>query len=222
MANRTDWHRVCAACSADFLGRYKSKYCSAECRKSVPKVAWNRGEKRGFIPRSAGEWRACRQCGKPWWKSPSQAQSIYCSMKCYFECRWGNRQTNRADNRVCCSKPCRQHTQATRYLGEKSHFWRGGATAPYHTEWKPQRRKALERDGHACVLCGGKDKVNVHHKNPFRYSQSHALENLISLCRSCHSKEELKVNAAMRQSLALGRNPIACPYPRTRKAHKKN
>lgn len=61
--------------------------------------------------------------------------------------------------------------------------------------WKVQRRLAWERDNFTCQHCGKKDekrKPDVHHKVPWCNSLSHDLENLICLCRSCHSKEDAK------------------------------
>jgi 5-methylcytosine-specific restriction endonuclease McrA len=55
------------------------------------------------------------------------------------------------------------------------------------------------------VLCDSVKILNVHHKIPYRYSKSHALENLITLCRSCHSKEELLVNKEFAAALVSGR-----------------
>lgn len=53
------------------------------------------------------------------------------------------------------------------------------------------RDAALERDGYACVLCGTKEQLVVHHLDGNgRGSQSvqNTLENLQTLCRACHQR----------------------------------
>jgi 5-methylcytosine-specific restriction endonuclease McrA len=56
-----------------------------------------------------------------------------------------------------------------------------------------------KRDGYRCQHCGKTQKQNgrsldVHHIRPFRlfdnYTDANELDNLISLCMSCHGKAE--------------------------------
>jgi predicted HNH restriction endonuclease len=75
---------------------------------------------------------------------------------------------------------------------------------PVGDNWKEQRTKALERDGFQCVRCGlsreehrqktGFD-LHVHHRKPRKrfykspdkdIEDANKLENLITLCSSCH------------------------------------
>ena len=43
--------------------------------------------------------------------------------------------------------------------------------------------KVLERDNYLCAECGSKDNICIHHKNGL----SNNMEDLITLCRKCHS-----------------------------------
>ena len=206
--------RTCAHCGATHWNRQR-KYCSDECHKAAG--PWNKGKK--GIPANrqrTGETRQCRQCGVEFYKKKHQEYAYYCSAKCYFEHRWqGHTETRTcvvcrtpfeiqlSDPRTTCSIECAQKWKRLSHLGERSHFWRGGKTAPYHSEWRIYRAAAVERDGHKCVLCGATDTIQVHHINPYRYSKSHELDNLVTLCRKCHSKEELKINSASRNGLSL-------------------
>ncbi|MFC7210350.1 HNH endonuclease [Natronoarchaeum sp. GCM10025321] len=61
------------------------------------------------------------------------------------------------------------------------------------------RRTALERDNYECQNCGkGEESLgqnpDVHHQKPVREfeapAEAHSLENLITLCRSCHRLAE--------------------------------
>lgn len=50
--------------------------------------------------------------------------------------------------------------------------------------------KCLERDDYKCAICGSKENIVIHHKVPC----SNSLDDLICLCRKCHSQahEEIK------------------------------
>ena len=84
-----------------------------------------------------------------------------------------------------------------RFKGEKNPYWKGGYEPYYGPNWEEQRIKALERDGHRCRVCGvNKGKLDVHHIVPFRnfgrrhYLKANTLDNLITLCISCHATLE--------------------------------
>ncbi|UYN90431.1 MAG: DEAD/DEAH box helicase [Anaerolineales bacterium] len=74
----------------------------------------------------------------------------------------------------------------------------------YGPDWMAVRKAALERDGHRCQVCGAPEPLDVHHKQPLRSFRSHEegnrLENLVSLCPTCHRRAEAVV--AMRSGLA--------------------
>jgi len=71
--------------------------------------------------------------------------------------------------------------------GAKSGRWKGGVSLGYqrarHGNWNQQRALALERDEHACQDCGATEKLCVHHQGD---PANHSLENLRTLCSSCH------------------------------------
>ncbi len=75
----------------------------------------------------------------------------------------------------------------------------------YGPNWREQRLKALERDGHRCRTCGATARpglgLHVHHIRPFRdyryerdkndaYRVANKLDNLVTLCASCHRRAE--------------------------------
>ena len=208
-------YRYCERCGRQFHAR--RRFCSDECRKaSVP--PWNKG-RTGLAanrPRNGTEI-PCATCGKMTYRPKCAINRPYCSPDCYQKARWGDShvetrpciicggsfQCEKSLPNTCCSAKCRSERKSQLRRGENSEFWRGGKSAPYHKEWKSVRRRALERDGYKCRLCSSTDRIQVHHKIPYRYCHSHDLDNLISLCRSCHSKEELKVNQATADGLLL-------------------
>jgi 5-methylcytosine-specific restriction endonuclease McrA len=76
--------------------------------------------------------------------------------------------------------------------------------ALYRKGWRKARRAALLRDGNACALCKATTRrLDVHHIVPFCFSLSHALENLITLCLSCHSRIPKQAAALIHQVRVL-------------------
>jgi len=72
--------------------------------------------------------------------------------------------------------------------------------------WEEQRRRARARDGYRCRHCSVAEREgrahDVHHIQPFRtfgyvrgqndrYLEANRLENLVTLCRSCHRRVEV-------------------------------
>ena len=77
----------------------------------------------------------------------------------------------------------------------------------YGPDWTRIRDRVRARDGFRCQVCGTPEngrQHDVHHKIPFRQFISHVeanrLDNLITLCPSCHRKAEQ--NVRMRSGLA--------------------
>jgi DEAD/DEAH box helicase domain-containing protein len=64
----------------------------------------------------------------------------------------------------------------------------------YGPNWQQQRQLALARDGHRCRTCGAEGLLHVHHIRPFReyasYLEANQLDNLATLCPSCHRRAE--------------------------------
>lgn len=77
----------------------------------------------------------------------------------------------------------------------------------YGAEWQKTRLAVRKRDQFKCQVCGAEEtnrEHDVHHKVPFRAftsaAEANRLENLITLCRTCHQKVEQ--NVRMRSGLA--------------------
>ena len=49
------------------------------------------------------------------------------------------------------------------------------------------RQQVLRRDGWRCQSCGAMSNLEVHHKEFRSQSGDDSEENLITLCRSCHT-----------------------------------
>ncbi len=77
----------------------------------------------------------------------------------------------------------------------------------YGPNWTLQRNQARRRDDFTCQICGARETTrphHVHHKVPFRNFTSalvaNQIDNLITLCPSCHKKAETSIR--MRSGLA--------------------
>lgn len=82
----------------------------------------------------------------------------------------------------------RKVRSATRFLVE---------TRGYGRNWRHQKKLALERDNRTCQKCGSIDRVSVHHirkiawfvdllTETIDYDAANDLENLVTLCMTCH------------------------------------
>jgi 5-methylcytosine-specific restriction endonuclease McrA len=49
------------------------------------------------------------------------------------------------------------------------------------------KRMVLERDGYCCFFCKAKKDLHVHHMIPRSKGGSHDMENLLTVCESCHA-----------------------------------
>jgi DEAD/DEAH box helicase domain-containing protein len=77
----------------------------------------------------------------------------------------------------------------------------------YGANWKQQKEAARARDNYTCQNCGAPENGrahDVHHKTPFRsfptYTEANQLDNLITLCPTCHRSAEAVVR--MRSGLS--------------------
>jgi len=97
-----------------------------------------------------------------------------------------------------CSEECLWDWMSENRRGKQHHQWEG-TSKPYHATWSKVRSAALERDEYQCQNCGiHTDEIgrnpDVHHIEPIRTFDdpldAHYLDNVISLCPSCHAKTE--------------------------------
>jgi len=89
-----------------------------------------------------------------------------------------------------------RHSEETKRIiraacsGSKCHLWRGGMAADPHG---PEFNRSLkcqvrERDGFICMICGKTESGHCHDVHHIDYIKIHNdLNNLVTLCHSCHS-----------------------------------
>lgn len=67
------------------------------------------------------------------------------------------------------------------------------------------RRDVLTRDKYQCQRCGNGNNLDVHHLIPENANGASVINNLVTLCRSCHRR----VHVAMGQGVRIkGTQPI--------------
>lgn len=179
----------CKDCGKEFkrsssaISPNKHQFCSRRCyyewKKTHPNTE-NLGEPlRG---RDHPEWKEkivvrCTLCGDIFHTYPYREKEgiKYCSLKCYWD------------------------SFGDKMRGENNPNWKGGHEWYYGLNWYEQRGRAIERDHHICQICGVPEngrKHDVHHIVPFRefslekYEAANRLENLITVCHSCHMNAE--------------------------------
>jgi len=81
--------------------------------------------------------------------------------------------------------------------GNKSSFWKGGISDyPYPIDWsKTLKRSIRERDRYVCKLCSKQQEEKAFDIHHIDYNKKNCNpNNLITLCRSCHSKTNINRN----------------------------
>lgn len=140
---------------------------------------------------------------------------VYCSRKCHLATRWPertapcvcdycgagfDREPNQSKGRknAFCTHVCYGRWRTENLSAENSPNWKGGKTLDYGgSNWKRQRRLARERDNDCCQDCGAdaqkhEYKMDVHHIVHYELfedkEEANKLENLVTLCRVCHTE----------------------------------
>lgn len=180
-ANAHQYSRVdveCAMCKAPFTrkrsraNRLRNNFCSRKCMGEW--ISANEADTNSPHYKSVSV--PCRHCGQEIFMPPARIneEGNFCDLACYGD--W-----------------LTEHN-----TGPNNPLWEGGVGRYYGPNWLRQRRKARQRDKNICQHCGkSRDELDreldVHHKVPFRsfgidrYREANRLENLISLCRRCHT-----------------------------------
>jgi len=76
--------------------------------------------------------------------------------------------------------------------GSRPHRERPKRPELHRRRWQDLRAYVLRRDGHACVSCGERVGLVVHHVVPARDGGLDIPTNLATLCRRCHGAAHTK------------------------------
>jgi hypothetical protein len=165
----------------------------------------------------AKEEKECEECGEVF-ESYSYRNRKFCSRKCLGKYTTGEGADNqnwkpdivlscemcgedfevppkRQEEARFCSYNCANEWKSKEYKGENHHRWKDSVDRLYYgRKWEDIRENVIERDNSKCQACGSGDDISIHHITPFRdfddIEKANSMENLISLCRSCHTRVE--------------------------------
>lgn len=181
---------TCETCHADFTDKYKSKrkYCSRQCFYNSEQLK-HRFENR-IKPKKIRFEKPCEVCKKPMFL-----------IKANFE------------KTRFCNKDCMKVWQSSLISGEKNFFYKNGNAKKKRSyrgdDWGQLRRLVYMRDSYTCQSCGihcmsRKDAIRqnethkiiqCHHIIPFSKGGANDLENLTTLCLSCHMRIEQEISS---------------------------
>jgi len=190
-------------------------FCSVECYNDWQRENRGGGSEPGW--KGGKKTATCEHCGTEYEDFPAKinrCEHTYCSRQCAGKGRMAERNVNchqcgevvdkpprrtKRSERNFCSKECLSEWASEFHAGRNGPMWRGGESyhpRNYGPNWDEQRQKAIERAGHRCMMCDSTSDLVVHHKRPLRtfdrdkrewWETANSLDNLLTLCRSCHS-----------------------------------
>jgi hypothetical protein len=164
-------------------------FCSRECQNQAKTV----------------HIYTCERCKKMFHRSVRIGQVVrYCSQKCHYEAR--REETLLNCTCAVCGKRFHKYDAAVadgegvycswecKKLGSRVPHTANGSTHVYAlARWKEIRKRVLDRDGYTCQLCGDKTKqLHVHHREIRRIGMNDDMDNLVTLCKSCHKIVEMR------------------------------
>ena len=196
--------RICQTCGEEFwvwpsvIKYLGAKFCSKKCYLESTK-----------IPENNPNWRGgkieliCQWCGKKYFRNKHQInKSKYCCQLCHNKANGNNLKgthiLEKTKQKISLS---RLGVPRLNFRAENASNWKGGiAKLPYRYEFNEElKNKIRKRDNYKCRICEKsqeqslieiRKKLDIHHID---YSKDNNLEdNLITLCRSCHSKTNFK------------------------------
>ena len=91
--------------------------------------------------------------------------------------------------------------------GDKHWNWKGGISKDHDRGnlWNIIRKNIYKRDNWTCQICFKHchNDIQCHHIVPYRATQDNSESNLITLCKSCHVKEEHKYYRNLKGQMEL-------------------
>ena len=190
--------KKCLTCKKEFKTSHKkTRYCSRECFGKQIIGEKHKNWKGGKIE------LICAQCNKKFKYDKChlkrKGHGHFCSIKC--KAKW------QSENLIGKNNPnYNNHILKGKYTKEKASNWKGGTSVLLkrrfsHIEWKIQREKCYKRDNWTCQICKKTNcLLHLHHIVPYRITQDNSENNLITLCASCHAKEEHKYYSSLKNS----------------------
>lgn len=204
--------KICAHCGKTFFTLLMAtRYCSTKCRWDK----WATKEKAAKPIFS----KKCKWCGTEF--TSTYKDKLYCTRKCCTEYINHQRKPKKILPRVCpqcnvsfqplpksgvgstyCSEKCKNkfnYHKVHTSIKERRAAWQK------KNKWGGNWEAALTRDHYTCQVCNKQSypsqwskniALEVHHKDGSGETgdKNHSLDNLQTLCRSCHKEFHTKIS----------------------------
>lgn len=177
---------TCPVCGKEFKKRVtkdsQAVYCSQECAYKGRSLGYTeRNVEDGYDTSPTKLELTCQFCGEDFTVDKNEKDRKYCSRECFL----------------------REHKKQMQ--GENNPAWNGGSSYEKRSyrgdNWNEQKNKCYERDDYKCQICGdkcigrrdikdgeGEGLIQCHHIKEYESQDDNDLDNLVTLCASCHTK----------------------------------
>lgn len=177
---------ICPVCGKQFTKRVVKKcqavYCSRQCAyKGRSMGITKRHIEKSYNTHPTKVKLRCLYCGKEFVVNKTHKNHKYCSRSCFLK------------------------SHKISMMGSYNPSWQGGKS--YYKrcyrgiDWEEQRQQCYKRDNYTCQICGvkcvsrrdlsdnnGNRLIQCHHINEYKTDKNNNLDNLVTLCASCHKK----------------------------------
>lgn len=176
------YYHTCENCGKEFITPQKNgRFCSDKCKNNYKQQ--NKKDVKTYT-------KICKHCGK--YFSTDKPDKIFCCKKCAIT--YHNEQRRQQTKKVSMSftednyKEC--ISVIVKYLIEEGIRGRDtcGISKYYNQNVLTDklRRDVKTRDNYQCSVCGKTTGLEVHHIVKVKHGGTNEMDNLITLCSSCH------------------------------------
>lgn len=172
---------TCVICDKEFKTKQTTKYCSDECKNKKIKMTCHYCKKEFIIEQiKKTSVKYCSdECGKKVLSTRS-----YTSTRKYKHTIKSREQLTRDQIEDTIRGKVNNLLELLKQTG---HSLGGQAINYYNLPFNENiKTKVLERDEYLCQICSKDTGLHVHHKVKRKNGGNHELDNLITLCVSCH------------------------------------
>jgi len=188
-------------------------HCSDDCMREWRAENWTGESHPDYDPNAHPEC-TCKTCGDVFLGQTGNPNN-YCSRECYHDSRRGSPHPGETKGKVAiecdwcgedfevwpkrgeevrfCGRECTNKWRASQ-TGPDHPLWKGGTdwyrlirSATGATGWHTQRKRHL---GDECELCGGDERLTLHHIVPVLAGGVNGAWNYMTVCQHCHRTVE--------------------------------
>lgn len=176
------YYHTCEKCGKEFITPQKNgRFCSSECKNNYKQQ--NKKDVKTYT-------KICKHCGK--YFSTNLANQVFCCKNC--QCNHYKEQYKQQTKKVNINFTKDNYKECisviVKYLIEEG--IRGRDTCDIskyynHGVLTDKLRKDVKtRDNYQCSICGKTTNLEVHHIIKVKHGGTNEMDNLITLCTSCH------------------------------------